>query len=128
MIRVLVIDDEAPVRAFIQQTLEAEGYQVAAACDGAEGLKVLPTFPVDLIITDIFMPNKEGIETILTVRKQFAQIKVLAISGGGSRNFDVLPSAKLLGAHHVLAKPFTPDELLAAVQMTMATEKRGGNS
>lgn len=114
--RILVIDDEAPVREFIRQILEEEGHQVSDAEDGEKGLKALLTFPADLVISDILMPNKEGIETIRLVRQQFPHIKLLAISGGGTRKMvDVLPAALQLGAHHTLAKPFTPEELLDAI-------------
>ena len=120
MTHVLVIDDETAVRAFIRQTLEAEGYQVSEATDGEEGLTALQTTSADLIITDIFMPNKEGIETIWTVHKQFPQIKILAISGGGKHKLThSLPEALQFGAHHTLAKPFTPNELAEAVAATL---------
>jgi CheY-like chemotaxis protein len=104
------------VRAFIRQTLEEEGYQLNEATDGEEGLKALHTFPADLVITDIFMPYKEGIETIHELHRAFPQIKLLAISGGGTRMMtEALPAARQFGAHHTLAKPFTPEELLDAV-------------
>lgn len=119
MTRILVIDDEAPVRAFVRQTLETEGYEIKEAADGKEGLAALRLYPVDLIITDIFMPNKEGIDTIRTVREQFPQTKILAISGGGRRRMEVLPAAVQFGAHQALAKPFTPEELLAAVDIAL---------
>jgi DNA-binding response OmpR family regulator len=119
--RILVIDDETPVRAVIRQTLEEAGYEVNEAADGEEGLAALQTTPADLIITDIFMPIKEGIETIRTVRKQFLHVKLLAISGGGTRGMtEVLSAAQQFGAHHALVKPFTPDELLAAVAAALA--------
>jgi DNA-binding response OmpR family regulator len=117
--RILIIDDEAPVRAFVRQTLEEEGYQISEAADGEEGLAALRTLPADLIITDIFMPNKEGIETICAVRRHFPSVKILAISGGGNYRIDMLPAAMHLGAHHALTKPFTPDELLAAVNVAL---------
>jgi DNA-binding response OmpR family regulator len=117
--RILVIDDEASVRAFIRQTLETEGYEVKEAADGKEGLAALRPYPADLIITDIFMPNKEGIDTIRTVREQFPQTKILAISGGGSRRMEVLSAAVQFGAHHALEKPFTPAELVAAINVAL---------
>ncbi len=116
MTHVLVIDDEAPVRALLRQILETEGFAVLEAADGDAGIKLVGTTPVQLLITDIFMPGKEGIETIVTMRKHFPQVKVLAISGGGSRSFsNVLAAAKHLGAHEALAKPFTSEELLETV-------------
>jgi DNA-binding response OmpR family regulator len=119
MPHILVIDDEASVRAFIRQALEDAGYRISEAPDGEQGLLMLHNTLVDLVVTDIFMPHKEGIETIRTVRQQFPQIKILAISGGGSRRMEVLPSALQFGAHYTLTKPFTPEELLAAVNTTL---------
>lgn len=120
MPHILIIDDEPPVRAFIRQTLEEEGHQISEAADGEEGVKVLRTFPADVVITDIFMPNKDGIETIRELRRVFPQVKLLAISGGGMRRMTgTLPAAQQFGAHHTLAKPFTPEELLTAVNTTL---------
>jgi CheY-like chemotaxis protein len=116
MTHILVIDDELSIRTLIRQVLEDEGYHISEADDGEQGLIMLRNTPVDLIVTDIFMPNKEGIETIRTMRQQFPHIKILAISGGGTRMMsDTLPAARQFGAHHTLAKPFTPEELLDAV-------------
>jgi DNA-binding response OmpR family regulator len=121
MAHVLVIDDEAPIRALVRQILEAEGYQVSEAADGAAGITLLRTLPVALLITDIFMPGQEGIQTILEVRRHFPQVKLLAISGGTKKmTMDPLPTARALGAHGTLAKPFTPQELLAAVSAVLA--------
>jgi DNA-binding response OmpR family regulator len=121
MTRILIIDDEEPVRALLRQMLEAAGYEVQEAPDGEVGMKLFRATPADLIITDIFMPNKEGIQTIREVRMNFPQVKVMAISGGGSRiNLDVLPTAKALGAHGILAKPFKEQELLEAVRAVLA--------
>ena len=116
MARILVIDDEAPVRNMIRQTLEREGYEVADAGDGRQGMAQLRRQPVDLVITDILMPEQEGIETIRMLRKEFPQIKILAISGGGKTGkLDILPVAQTFGAHRTLAKPFDRKDLLAAV-------------
>jgi len=122
MTHILVIDDEASVRTLIRQILEEEDYQVDEATDGEEGLARLQSTPIDLVITDIFMPHKEGIETILTLRRQFPNVKIVAVSGGGrqSRLAPPLSEAQLFGAHHVLAKPFTPEELLAVVDAALA--------
>jgi CheY-like chemotaxis protein len=120
MTHILVIDDESSIRAFIRQTLEEEGYRISEANEGEQGLKVLRTTLIDLIVTDIFMPNKEGIETIRTVRQQFPHVKILAISGGGTRKMmEALPAALHFGAHHALEKPFTPAELVAAINVAL---------
>lgn len=116
MTRILVIDDEAPVRDMVRQTLERAGYEVAEAGDGKRGMGQVRTQPIDLVITDILMPEQEGIETIRILRKEFPQIKILAISGGGKRGkLDILPVARTFGAHHTLVKPFERKDLLDAV-------------
>jgi CheY-like chemotaxis protein len=121
MIHVLVIDDEAPIRALVRQMLEAAGYQVSEAADGAAGITLLRTLPVALLITDLFMPGQEGIQTILEVCQHFPQVKLLAISGGAKRsNLNLLPEASAFGAHSTLAKPFTRQELLDAVSAVLA--------
>ncbi len=119
--RILVIDDEASIRTMLQQMLEGSGHEVAVAAQGAEGLTLFGEHPVDLVITDIFMPEKEGIETILELRQRSPQTKIIAISGGGrAGNLDILATAKNLGAHQTLAKPFERQELLDAVNAALA--------
>lgn len=101
--------------------LEGSGHEVAVAAQGAEGLTLFGEHPVDLVITDIFMPEKEGIETILELRHQSPQTKIIAISGGGrAGNLDISATAKNLGAHQTLAKPFARQELLDAVNAVLA--------
>jgi len=120
MTRILVIDDETQVRKVLRQMLEKEGFEVDEAPDGAVGLQRLQAQPVDVLITDIFMPEKEGIETILEVKKRYPSVKMIAISGGGrGGHLDMLPNAVFLGAHHALAKPFTREELRTAIQTVL---------
>jgi CheY-like chemotaxis protein len=119
MTRILVIDDEAAVRRMLRQMLEKAGYEVVEAPNGAVGLDLYHEHPVDLVITDILMPEKEGIETISTLRKTAAGVKIIAISGGGGGRLnkeDVLFSAQAFGAVRTLAKPFDREELLVAVR------------
>jgi DNA-binding response OmpR family regulator len=121
MARILVIDDEAPVRNMLRQMLEKEGYEVVEAPDGAIGMRLFHEQSIDLIITDILMPEKEGIETILELRKSAPQVKIIAISGGGRTvKLDVLPIAQSFGAARTLAKPFERRELLEAVRAVLA--------
>jgi CheY-like chemotaxis protein len=128
MTRILIIDDEAPVRSVLRQILEKEGYEVIEAEDGEIGMKRYREHPADLVITDILMPEKEGIETILALRKVSPDIKIIAISGGGrTRKLDVLPLAKMFGAVRTLAKPFTRDDLLAAVKGVLAGKETAEN-
>jgi CheY-like chemotaxis protein len=117
MTRILVIDDEAPVRRILRQMLERAGYEVIEAPNSAIGLKLYDENPVDLIITDILMPQKEGIETIMALRKTAPEVKIIALSGGGRMDKKgLLSTAKALGAACTLAKPFTREEVLAAVR------------
>jgi len=117
MTRILVIDDEESVRTVLRQMLEKEGYEIEVAEDGAVGLKLLHEHLPDLIITDLFMPEKEGIETMIEVRKHFPQVKIIAISGGGRMGkLDLLPMAESFGAQRTLAKPFERQELLETVK------------
>jgi CheY-like chemotaxis protein len=114
MAKILVIDDEPPVRRLIQLMLGRDGHEVAEAADGAEGLALIGQDPPDIVITDILMPNKEGIETIREMRRLAPGLPILVISGNPESAL-YLEMAKLLGAHAALAKPFRSAELLAAV-------------
>ena len=113
---ILVIDDEEQIRTIIKKILEAEGYNVVVAGDGKEGLKAFNESPVDLVITDIIMPEKEGIEIIRDLKNNSENIKIIAISGGGNIGPDeYLFLAKKLGVDMTLAKPFRRNELISAV-------------
>lgn len=112
----LVIDDEAIIREGLRALLQEEGHTVHGAADGGEGLQHVRYHPVDLVITDIVMPRKDGIETIIELRRHHPDIKIVAISGGGGREHgDYLMVAGRLGANRTLAKPFTPQAILDAV-------------
>jgi len=115
--KILVIDDDFQFRTMMIEMLEKKQYLVYAAEDGEEGIRIWHDLEPDLVITDIIMPNKEGIETILTLKRNNKAVKIIAISGGGRTNAqDNLRSAKLLGASLTLAKPFENSELIAAVK------------
>lgn len=115
---VLVIDDDQGVRHTIETVLSAKGFRVRTAPDGEVGLRLLTEFQADLVVTDIIMPEKEGIETIIAIKDRFPKVKIVAMSGGGrtSEPFDVLDAAKELGADCVLVKPFDVDQLMEAVE------------
>lgn len=122
MARILVIDDDNDVRAMIGQTLEHAGYTVVLACDGNEGIKSFRADPTDIIITDIIMPEKEGIETIIELRRDFPDVKIIAISGGGRGGAGgYLSMAEKLGAQRSFAKPFSRVELLDAIKELLET-------
>ena len=125
MAHVLVIEDHAPLRLLIRQVLEDHAYTVADAADGEKGTSLLKTFAADLIITDIFMPNRDGIETIRAVRRHWPQVKLLAMSGWQSeQGFGVLDSALDFGAHGVLSKPFGVHDLLLAVETLLCGDAK----
>ncbi|MBN2011211.1 response regulator [candidate division KSB1 bacterium] len=114
--RILVIDDDMEIRDMITSLLERADYDVIAAENGKEGMKQFSSKPTDLVITDIVMPEKEGIETIQELRGKYPNVKIIAISGGGriSAN-DWLKLAQAFGADIILSKPFRPNELLEAI-------------
>ena len=115
--KILVIDDEQAVRYALTRILESNGFEVAAAPDGLRGMALFRHQHPDLVITDLIMPEQEGIQTIQQLRKEDPNIKILAISGGGRLvNIDFLQLAARLGADEVLAKPFESQELLSIVR------------
>lgn len=116
MARVLVIDDDAHMRRSLRRLLETAGHVVAEAGNGDQGLALFASEPIDLVVTDILMPDKEGIETIRELRQR-AAVPILAISGAsaGFGELDVLGFAQRLGADDALAKPFRARELLDKV-------------
>lgn len=112
---ILLIDDEKPFRAVIKQVLTRAGYDVVEAANGVEGIHLFYEEPADMIITDIIMPEKEGIETIIELKKAHPQVKLIAMSGGGWYGTDIdFDMAKKLGAR-TLDKPFALQELLDVV-------------
>jgi CheY-like chemotaxis protein len=117
---ILIIDDEAQIRSMIRLVLEREGYIVSEALDGAEGIRQFRQKPADLIITDLIMPNKDGIGMMIELKKEFPDAKIIAMSGGGlNRPEGYLRGAQKLGAVHTLAKPINRQELLRVVKDTL---------
>jgi DNA-binding response OmpR family regulator len=119
MADILVIDDEEALRRLIVRILRAEGHAVREAANGREGLRLFREAPPALLITDIVMPDQEGIETIIELRREAPDFPILAISGGGEGIY--LRMAAGVGATETLAKPFGADELVAAVERLLAT-------
>ena len=115
--RILVIDDEPEIRKLFVQKLAGKGYEIIEACDGKEGLKLYHETRPDLVITDLIMPEKEGIETITELKREFPNVKIIAISGGGRNVPDAyLHMAKNLGAERTFSKPIDWPELIKAVR------------
>lgn len=122
--KVLVIDDDIQCNEMLCMTLKFAGHQTIAAFDGDVGIKLFVRERPDLVITDLYMPEKEGIETIIEIRKLDQKVRILAISGG-SPNLDVdemFPVAKLLGANVVLSKPFDSAALTNIINELMAEQ------
>ena len=117
MARIILIEDCNSLRGVFKKILEYEGHEVLDAQDGKGGERLYREGYADLVITDIVMPNKDGIETIIELRRDFPGIKILAISGGGRIGSEqYLKMAKSLGAHDILGKPFKQKDLVASVR------------
>lgn len=120
MKRILVIDDEEIIRIPISEALSRSGYEVHSAGDGKQGLALFNANPIDLVITDLIMPDTEGLETIMALRKLRPDLKIIAISGGAFvHGSQYLKLAQRLGADRVLAKPFSLSELKITVDALM---------
>jgi CheY-like chemotaxis protein len=110
--RILVVDDNDDLRATIQALLQADGFDVAQAADGRAALAELRSRPADVVLTDLFMPDQDGIETIVELKKLYPHLKIVAMSGWTSaQGSDYLQVAREIGAAHTLQKPFDPAEL-----------------
>ena len=113
---IIVIEDEAAIRRLVVRILGRSGHVVREAANGRDGVALHREQPADLVITDLFMPEQDGIETIQQIREFAPDTPILAMSGGGSRgNTDSLEDAELFGADAVLMKPFSPEDLDQAI-------------
>jgi DNA-binding response OmpR family regulator len=120
MAKILVLDDELSILLMIKKMLEKAGHEVSLALNGKEGLELFEKNRPDLLITDIIMPEKEGLETIFELRRKYPKLKIIAISGGGRISPDgYLPGAKLLGADMTFQKPLDQKEFLLAVSQLL---------
>jgi DNA-binding response OmpR family regulator len=131
MPRILVIDDDDMVRGTIKAILERAGHEVTLAVDGEDGLRQFQRQPCDLVVCDIFMPNKEGIATLRELRQVDAAVPVITMTGGSpsagrtgpSAYADYLNMSTLLGATRTIHKPFRASELIALVQACLEGTK-----
>jgi CheY-like chemotaxis protein len=118
---ILVVDDEPGIRELLCLMLEAAGHTVFSAEDGISAPKVLAAKPIDVVITDLLMPERDGLEFITEVRKKYPAIKIIAMSGGGHIARDsYLRIAKNFGAHFILEKPFSQSGVLGAIDSVLA--------
>jgi two-component system, chemotaxis family, chemotaxis protein CheY len=127
MPRILIIDDEPLVRSVLRSILERHGHTVMDAPNGRAGLALWRDTPSDLVLTDIFMPELDGIEVILQLTRIWPQARIIAMTGGAKRGdftSTVVPAALQFGAQHVLMKPFTILSLLAAISAVLNPQER----
>lgn len=118
MASILIVDDDGPIRTLLRRILEEDGHQIREAENGEVGLSLYREAPADLVITDILMPERDGMEVTLALTQEFLDARVIAITGAiGDQDF--LNVAKLFGARRVIRKPFTPDEIRRAVRYTL---------
>jgi len=123
MEKILIIDDEPHICAVLREILVREGFTVEVAPDGQVGVAMWRKDPVDLVLTDIFMPNKDGIETILELKRSRPHAKIIAMTGGGQQRFrEMGPIAAFLGAELTLEKPFNRQSLLAAIRSVLSEQ------
>lgn len=117
MSHILVVDDEPQVRAMLGMFLRRNGFEVTEAEDGEQALRIAASSSIDLIVLDLIMPGKEGLETLMALRREEKSPKVIVVSGGAKTvDTDFLPVAKKLGADATLKKPFRNEDLLEAIQ------------
>ena len=120
---ILVVDDEDQIRQLIRATFEEAGYRVAEANNGKDALAQYRLAPTDLVVTDILMPDEDGLECIATLRRESPNVKIIAITGGSDMIgvLGFLDVAKMLGAHRTLQKPFEMKALLDAAHSALQT-------
>ena len=114
MARILVIDDDPEIRDSVEETLVAAAHEVLTASNGKDGIQLCRAHPPDLVITDLLMPEKDGLEIIQELRSRSPRLKIIAMSGAPS-DWKVLEMAKKLGAQETLTKPFLAQEMVDAV-------------
>ena len=118
MARILVIDDDAEMRVLAEQILKSSKHEVVLAADGNEGMKKFRANPADLVIINLYMPDQEGLETIIELRRFFPEVGVMAMSSRAASR-TMLAVAQALGATEVLQKPFFAKEMLTAVERVL---------
>ncbi len=114
--RILIVDDDAQIRQLFKRILEEKGHQVFIAVDGEDGIIQYKKEKPDLMLLDIIMPNKEGIEVIREITSEYKNAKIIAVSGGGKgKAVDYLSYAKHFGAKQIIEKPVSPSKLIESI-------------
>jgi CheY-like chemotaxis protein len=124
MSKILIIDDDPDIRAVLGWSLKSAGYEVALAADGREGLNAYRAQPADLVITDLYMPNQDGLETIHELDQRYPRPAIIAMSGRAIAG-TMLSIARKLGAIQILQKPFSIDDVLQAVTKALPVKPPG---
>jgi len=120
MAHVLLTEDDTLVRQTIEQILQLAGHQVSVVCNGREAIEYCSHTQPDLILTDMLMPEMEGVETIVRLKQMAPTIPIIAYSGGGrSERFDFLDIARSIGASAILRKPLMPRELCDTISLVL---------
>jgi two-component system, chemotaxis family, chemotaxis protein CheY len=134
MARILVIDDDELVRGTVQAMLQSDGHEAVLAVDGEDGIRQVRRQLFDLVLCDVFMPQKEGLATVREIRQLSAGIPIISMTGsvpasnGALLDPDFLRMSSALGATRTLAKPFRPRELLALVKECLGSSGKAGES
>ena len=123
MARVLVIEDDESVREYVVASLTAGGHTVSTAMNGKEGLAIFRGDPADVVITDIVMPEQDGVGVVMALRAEFPDVPIIATSGNVMYSSLYLGLARKLGARRILQKPFSPKQLLAIVAEVLSEKK-----
>jgi DNA-binding NtrC family response regulator len=122
--RIMIVDDDASIRRTLQKLLSKEGYEVIQAADGSEAVRLWRQGGGDLVITDLHMPQKDGIETIVELLSHSPGMRIIAMSGGGqTKRLDLLGNVALLGTILTIEKPFTIDEMMSAVSRALQSSR-----
>jgi DNA-binding response OmpR family regulator len=120
MAKILLVEDDDEVRSVLKTLLQEEGHDVSEAAEGNAALEQFLNMTADLVVMDIVMPDKEGLETIIDLKRTHPDVKIMAMSGGGRTSpQDYLDMAKRLGAIEVIAKPFSIDDFLRCVNRAL---------
>ncbi len=122
---IVIVDDDPTIQLIAGELLKAEGHAIVHASDGLEALKVLATVSADLVVLDMLMPNMDGLETIIEMRRSHPDTRILAISSGGPMGpHELLRTARLFGADESLAKPLTFSTFGATVERLLSQSDR----
>jgi DNA-binding NtrC family response regulator len=121
--RIMVVDDDAGIRRSLHTLLSRAGHEVLQAADGLEAIRLWRTGGADLVITDLHMPNKDGIQTILELLTHTPGVPIIAMSGGGqTKRLDLLGNVTLLGSVLTIEKPFTLSEMMSVVRRALGQQ------